>query len=104
MARWVFRCPECRTRRQDQKLFTQHLAKSGHQVCKCRGYHHHHRKGSRFCWGNPVADLFLADREGAGAEDLLQIAARLVAERPELANKVQEACQALRVDFQQQKE
>lgn len=97
MARWVFRCPECRTRRQDYRLLLQHIQTSGHSVCKCNGYHHNHRKGSRYCHHNPLAVLFHADRQGAGDEDLATIAARIVEEQPELKDQVQEACSVLRL-------
>lgn len=61
------------------------------------GYHHKHRPGSPFCHQNPLAVLLHAHRSGAGDDDLKQIAARIVEEQPELADKVQDACVVLRL-------
>jgi AMMECR1 domain-containing protein len=69
-----FRCPECRTRRKDWGLFTQHLQDSGHALCGCGGYHFKHRPGSPFCERNPMSALLLAMRAGnCSDEELLEI-------------------------------
>lgn len=69
----IFRCPECRTRRQDYGLFMRHLRESGHDVCDCFGYHHPHRKNSKFCKHNPWYPLHQAQREGESSDALLDI-------------------------------
>lgn len=78
----LFRCPACRTRRRDYKLFTQHLRSTGHRLCKCGGYHYQHRPGSPFCEQNPMSDLLIAARYGATDEQLLDIAAEIAFTRP----------------------
>lgn len=57
-----YRCPECRTRRTDYRLFLQHQVDAGHKVCNGGGYHHAHRPGSKFCQANPLAVLNEAKR------------------------------------------
>lgn len=86
------RCPECRTRRKDFGLFTQHLKTSGHKLCRCGGYHYSHRKGSPYCYENPLAVMHHASRRGEDDEVLLMIAASIVNDTPELADKVKELC------------
>lgn len=88
----LFRCPECRTRRKDWGLFTQHLKASGHRVCTCGGYHYKHRPGSPYCVHNPLGAMYVASRQGEGPEVLLQIAASIVSDAPDLAGKVNELC------------
>ncbi|UZZ64546.1 hypothetical protein [Curvibacter phage PCA1] len=73
----LFRCPACRTRRSDYKLFTQHLRTSGHKLCNCGGYHYAHRPGSPFCEQNPMGDVLVAARYGATDDELLDIAAEV---------------------------
>lgn len=85
-----FRCPECRTRRKDYKLFTQHLRATGHRVCNCGGYHYSHRKGSPFCYGSPFADIYHASRAGESDETLVRIAKSIAANDPHLAEKAVE--------------
>lgn len=74
---FLFRCPECRTRRRDQKLFTQHLRETGHKACICGGYHYKHRPGSPFCAANPMSGALLASRYGASDEEVAEIALEL---------------------------
>lgn len=88
----LFRCPECRTRRKDWGLFTQHLNASGHRVCTCGGYHYPHRKGWGCCHHNPLGAMHAASRQGEGPEVLLKIAASIVSDAPDLAGKVNELC------------
>lgn len=95
--RYVHRCPECRTRRVSFKLLQQHMRDTGHKVCDCGGYHYRHRKGSPFCRINPLSAILEADRQGNDEETLLAIAASITAEQPELAGKVQELCEQLRL-------
>jgi hypothetical protein len=71
----IFRCPECRTRRRDYGLFTQHLKTTGHALCHCGGYHYAHRPGSPYCEGNPMSDVLLASRYGTPDSELADIAA-----------------------------
>lgn len=97
---YVHRCPECRTRRVDVGLFKQHLLKSGHKLCKCGGYHFQHRKGSPYCYANPVSAIYHADRQGNGEEVLLTIAASIVNDAPQLAAKVQDVCAHLGLNYQ----
>lgn len=78
----MFRCPSCRTRRKDYKLFTQHIQQSGHALCKCGGYHYQHRPGSPFCEVNALSALRLADRYGAEDADLIRAARHIIAEKP----------------------
>ena len=92
-----YRCPECRTRRQDVGLFKQHLRTSGHKLCKCGGYHYSHRKGSPFCHANPVSAMYHASRQGEGDETLLRIAASIVEEHPKLKDKVRDLCKFFNV-------
>lgn len=86
----MYRCPECRTRRRDRGLFTQHLQATGHKLCICGGYHHQHRPGSPYCERNPVSALLLADRYGADEKDLLRCAHSIMKETPHAAAKVRE--------------
>lgn len=69
----LFRCPQCRTRRRDWGLFTQHLKSTGHRACDCGGYHYRHRPGSPLCVDNPLAPLLDAKRRGADRDTLLDI-------------------------------
>lgn len=95
----LFRCPECRTRRQDYKLFTKHLRDSGHRLCKCSGYHYSHRKGSPFCYENPVSDLYHASRRGEDFDTLRQIAEHILNTHPDQSEKVHDVCAALCIDL-----
>lgn len=86
----LFRCPQCRTRRRDYGLFTQHLRQTGHRRCNCGGYHYSHRPGSPFCESNPLGALRLADRYGADDADLIRCARSICEEVPNAAAKVRE--------------
>lgn len=74
---FLFRCPECRTRRRDYGLFTQHLRETGHKACICGGYHYKHRPGSPFCVANPMSAALLASRYGASDSEVAEIALEL---------------------------
>ena len=91
----MYRCPDCRTRRKDYKLFTQHLRDSGHRLCNCGGYHYSHRKGSTYCYENPMSAIRHADRQGADDDDLLRIVASTLEEAPHLAGKLKDLCKFL---------
>jgi len=71
---FLFRCPECRTRRRNHGLFTQHLRESGHKACICGGYHYKHRPGSPYCVQNPMSAALLASRYGASDDEVAEIA------------------------------
>lgn len=86
----LFRCPECRTRRKDFKLFTQHLKTTGHALCRCGGYHYSHRPGSPFCETNPLAALRMADRYGATEADLVRCARHIMEATPHAAAQVRD--------------
>jgi hypothetical protein len=75
---FLFRCPECRTRRRSYGLFTQHLRETGHRLCRCGGYHYEHRPGSPFCERNPMSAALLASRYGASDEEVTDIALEIV--------------------------
>lgn len=75
---FLFRCPECRTRRRDYGLFTQHLRETGHKLCQCGhvaygGTAFPHRRGSPFCVHNPMSPAQLASRYGASDEEVFEI-------------------------------
>lgn len=89
----LFRCPDCRTRRKDYGLFTRHLRASGHQLCRCGGYHYSHRPGSPYCERNPLSIMFLAARSGEPEESLIRLARSIAREQPELAARVGEWCE-----------
>lgn len=69
----MIRCPECRTRRATWLSLQAHIAKAGHKLCKCGGYHYAHRLFSRYCQQNPMYELHDAQRAGAGVHELLEI-------------------------------
>lgn len=78
----AWRCPECRTRRQDFDLFMRHIHESGHCLCNCGGYHYAHRPGSPFCKRNPFSDVLDASRRGESAEVCMDIAADIAFATP----------------------
>lgn len=88
---FVFRCPECRTRRRSHALFTQHLRESGHKVCICGGYHYQHRPGSPYCERNPQSAALLASRYGASDEEVADIALDLALAPPPAAARPRKA-------------
>lgn len=65
--------------------------------CNCGGYHFTHRKGSPWCRENPLAPLYHADRQGDPPAVLLEIAARIVKDSPDLAGRVEELCELWRL-------
>lgn len=79
---FLFRCPECRTRRRDFGLFTQHLRTTGHRLCRCGGYHYEHRVGSRCCEANPMSGMWLAARAGVEGAELLAIGIDIALSQP----------------------
>lgn len=89
MASYKHRCPACRTRRVDFGLFTAHIRATGHKPCWCSGYWFAHRPGSPYCEYNPLSALRMADRYGAGEDDLIRCALSILSETPALAPKVQ---------------
>lgn len=101
---FLFRCPQCRTRRRSHKLFTAHLRSTGHRLCRCGGYHYSHRRGSPYCYENPVSPIYHADRQGNNEETLLRVAASIVRDAPELADKVKDVCAHLGLNLQSLKE
>lgn len=78
----MFRCPDCRTRRKDWGLFTQHLHASGHRLCDCGGYHYKHRPGSPYCHGNPMSAVLHALRDGASDEQVAEIEIEVATTHP----------------------
>lgn len=85
----LFRCPDCRTRRRDYGLFTQHLKSTGHALCKCGGYHYQHRPGSPYCEKNDMGDVWIAARQGESDDVLDDIAAHCAFTKP---GKVSATC------------
>lgn len=79
-ARW--RCPACRTRRTDYLFLLAHCKEKGHSVCNCGGYHHAHRPGSPYCHKNPMSALLDAERAGASADELADMAVDLAFDNP----------------------
>lgn len=95
----ILRCPECRTRRKDYGLFTQHLRESGHRVCICGGYHYAHRPGSPYCYSNPLSALLHADRQGIAGEDLVRCAQGVIEDYPDAEPCVRELLAAWKIDL-----
>ena len=60
----------------------QHLMVSGHDLCRCGGYHYAHRPSSPCCEQNDWSDLGRAQRAGASPHEQLDIAAALAFELP----------------------
>jgi len=67
---YVYRCPSCRTRRKSYRLLQEHISKTGHSLCRCRGYHFAHREGSKFCFSNPLSFIYLCDRYKSDQGDI----------------------------------
>lgn len=88
---FLFRCPECRTRRRDHGLFTQHLRETGHKACICGGYHYKHRPGSPFCMANPMSPALLASRYGASDVEVADIALEISLSTPAPTTKKRQA-------------
>ncbi len=86
----MFRCPDCRTRRKDYGLFTQHLQQSGHKLCGCGGMHYKHRPGTKFCESHPDYELHMMARYGATDEDLLDFLVERALEQPGITAKAGE--------------
>lgn len=86
----VCRCPECRNRFASYKSLQTHLKRTGHKLCGCGGYHYKHRAGSPYCEQNTLSAMYLADREGAGPEDLRKIAEYIRETTPSAGAKASE--------------
>jgi len=86
----MLRCPACRARRTTFAAMQAHTTLTGHKLCNCGGYHYPHRPGSPFCESNPLSALLMADRYGAGEDDLRRCAEHLIEETPSVAAKVHE--------------
>ena len=70
---WL-RCNHCRTRRTSIQLLFAHAAKSPEcKPCNCGGYHFTHRRGSPYCYENPMASFRHALRGCTSNEDELDI-------------------------------
>lgn len=70
------RCPECRTRRTDRRLMTEHRIWCKRPLCHCMtGATFPHRPGSfKTCTCHPLAGMFLALAYGATDEEAQDIA------------------------------
>lgn len=93
---FLFRCPECRTRRRDHGLFQQHLRDTGHKLCQCGdvaygGAAFPHRRGSPFCEHNPMAGAQLASRYGASDAEVAEIALELSLDAKPKTNPTRQA-------------
>ena len=77
-----FRCPECRTRRTSFVLLLKHCADRSHGVCRCGGYHHPHRAGSRFCDANVMSPVWRLMREDAHDELIEDVMLEIVLTTP----------------------
>lgn len=85
----MLRCPECRTRRVDPRLMSQHRVHCKRPLCLCGGYHYAHRPGSALCEQNPVSILYIAARQGESDESLLRLVDVLVAEGLDVSHAVE---------------
>lgn len=92
MARYVYRCPACRTRRSTQALMRAHVQDTGHATCWCGGYHYKHRPGSPFCHQNPLSPVREVARQSDQDSDIIGVARGVIADHPNLADQVQELC------------
>lgn len=95
----ILRCPECRTRRKDYGLFTQHLRASGHRLCGCGGYHYAHRPGSPYCYANPLSALLHADLQGVEGDDLARCAQGVIEDFPSVEGRVRELLSTWGIDL-----
>ena len=68
-----YRCPACRTRRTSFVALLEHCREHGHRVCTCGGYHHPHRPHSPYCQQNAQSAALVAWRDGASADETLEI-------------------------------
>ena len=68
-----YRCPACRTRRTSFTALVEHCREHGHKVCTCGGYHHPHRPHSPYCQQNTQSAARVAWRDGASADETLEI-------------------------------
>jgi hypothetical protein len=95
--RFLFRCPECRTRRRDWHLMKAHQAKHEHHFCFCSGYHFKHRKGSPRCHHNPLSPIL--EVLPYGADEVLKMARAIIKDRRDLAERVEWLCERLGIQF-----
>lgn len=87
----TYRCPECRTRRSTLALLKAHMVASGHRVCNCGhvsygGTGFPHRPGTPYCDSNPLSAMWQAQREGADAGALREIAEYINTSNPSAAD------------------
>ena len=102
---FLFRCPQCRTRRKQWKLMEAHKAKHQHFFCHCGGYHFKHRKGSPYCHHNPLSPIRQVARDYGDDECTIQGLARSITEeRPELTDKVRFLMERLGIEFNNEME
>lgn len=70
-----FRCPQCRTRRTDGRLFLLHVMECTRPLCHCGAYTYPHRPVSGECYQNPEAQVLHASRAGTPDDELADVAA-----------------------------
>lgn len=58
------KCPKCGNKKW--YLYRWMLRRGREQKCNCTGYHFPHRKGSKWCWENPMLEE-LMEREKRSA-------------------------------------
>lgn len=98
------RCPGCRTRRSTPQSLLRHLKATGHRACNCGhvsygGTAFPHRPGSTFCIHNPLSALWVAMRQCEPPEVLRDVAHYIVADAPELRERVTRLCAAWAIDI-----
>lgn len=76
------RCPGCRTRRATFTSLVNHIAASGHRLCRCGGYHFAHRPCGGYCHQHEMATARDAARRGAEGEALATLIAEVAFDTP----------------------
>lgn len=78
--KYMLRCKGCRSRFSSFTSLIEHERRTKHKLCNCSpsasfpgGYHFVHRPGSRYCQQNPLCDYWIALKEGASKEQLIEI-------------------------------
>lgn len=99
MAGGYYRCPQCRTRKKRWADITAHMRATGHAVCKCSGYHYHHRAGSPYCHSNPLSPILEADRQGCSEEEIKGLAHGIAKDHPERVQDLQGLFSRLGLEF-----
>lgn len=77
-----FRCPACRTRRTSFVALVEHCRKHDHKLCGCGGYPYSHRPHSPYCHQNAQSAALVAWRDGASADETLEISLSIAWEQP----------------------